>query len=200
VLSKSGSGDTNENRGSCKKFRHTRRMRQITSHVKGFRKSCGGGSFANPNPHYRFTAIFMFPENENLRTRLCNLASDNPLAMHRMYRFWSDAKSPKNLLKSMSSHENRVSWQLSRIYRARNSLVHKGDAPSYLDSLVLNIFEYYIRMLATIVRYSSRGTEKVSLDNVVSEIYFDSTALRKILRSKREADANDADLFRLANL
>jgi hypothetical protein len=64
--------------------------------------------FANLNPHSRFTAVFMFDGNKPIRKRLLKLASDNPLALHRMFQFYRDCRSPKALLKALRSQENRV--------------------------------------------------------------------------------------------
>lgn len=150
-------------------------------------------------PHFRFTAIFMFAINQPLRDRLLTLTGDNPLARHRMFQFYEDCKSPAALTKCVQNHRQRVKWQLHRIYRARNSLVHQANPPAYLDSLVLNMFEYYIRMLAAIVRSASKSQYQVAIDDIVSEIQLESVALSETLKAKKGQPEIDEELFRLIN-
>ena len=145
--------------------------------------------------HYKFTKIMMFDEYKSLRVELLQIAKKNPLAMHRMYQFYTDVKNPKNLYDTITSHEQRVRWQISRIYRVRNSLVHKADKPGYLDSVVLNMFEYYIRMLACLVRSASKSETPSNLDQVVSGIYLDSISTKKLIRDKRNINLNDKEIF-----
>jgi len=147
--------------------------------------------------HYRLTAILMFDKNKVLREKLLDIAKDNPLAMHRLYQMYEDCKCPKAIKKSNLTHEKRVRWQLSRIYRIRNSLVHKVDKPTYIDSVVLNLFEYYIRMLSCVVRSAVKEDGRANLDQIISGIGFDSTSLKKLLEIKCRSDNNDDELFQL---
>ena len=147
--------------------------------------------------HYRLTAILMFDKNKDLRDKLLDLAKDNPLTMHRLYQVYEDCKNPKALKKTIFSHEKRVRWQLSRIYRIRNSLVHKVNKPTYIDSVVLNLFEYYIRMLSCVVRAAVKENGRANLDQIISGINFDSISLKKSLDIKCSSNINDDDLFQL---
>lgn len=145
--------------------------------------------------HYRLTAIFMYEKNADLREKLLNLACRNPLALHRMYQYYQDCKSPKNLIAAIENHEERVEWQLSRIYRVRNSLVHKVEKPDYLDSVVLNMFEYYIRMLSCIVRAANKTAVPSNLDQVVTGAYLESLTTKKIIKSKIKNNTIDNEIF-----
>ena len=145
--------------------------------------------------HFKFTRLFMFEKNHSLRQQLCNLARDNPLALHRMYQFYNDVKNPMNIHSSLLSHEKRVRWQIGRIYRVRNSLVHKIDRPGYLDSVVLNMFEYYIRLLACIVRTASKYQGQSDLDQTVSGIFLDTISTKSLIKTKFEKNENDDSIF-----
>jgi len=153
--------------------------------------------FSDMYRHYRFTAIIMFDSNEILRDRLLCLATNNPLALNRINQFYNDCKNPKSLVSAINSHEKRVEWQISRIYRVRNSLVHKAETPSYIDSVVLNLFEYYIRMLSCVVRAAAKTEEESSLDQIISGIYLESISLKRHLKNKSKANIIDTELFHL---
>ena len=185
----------------CRRHIHRRAVYmfdQLNANYKGkFRNILRQESdFSDEFWHYRLTAVFMIDKNSDLREKLCRLASRNPLALHRMNQFYTDCKTPKALLKTMEKHEKLVSWQLSRIYRARNSLVHRTDKPEYIDSLVMNMFEYYIRALSTIVKNASAKKMEANLDQVVSGIFMDSLTANQSLSNK---NAMDEELFRLVN-
>jgi hypothetical protein len=88
--------------------------------------------------HTKLAFALLATENEALRNELCRLCVDNPLALHRLWKFNRDYKDPRHVLEAINGHEKRVEWQILRIYRARNHLVHSGKVPSYLESLILN--------------------------------------------------------------
>ena len=71
---------------------------------------------------------------------------------------------------AIENHEQRIAWQLHRIYRARNNIVHAGRVPTFLDSIVLNIDEYYRAALGTIVNRASREAGLTDIDQLVFEI------------------------------
>ncbi|WP_217709917.1 TM1812 family CRISPR-associated protein [Paraburkholderia youngii] len=73
-----------------------------------------------------FARMMFLPEYEELRNSLCSMLERNPLALHRVWKLNNDYKSPKDVFRSISDHENRLQWQIHRIYRARNQLVHSG--------------------------------------------------------------------------
>lgn len=121
------------------------------------------------NNHLKFAAVLLLPENELLRSKLLKLCSTNPLALQRISYIHKEFSSPKSILRCINSHEKRVFWQLHRIYRARNNLVHAGNVPSYLDSLIRNAFEYYRSTIASVVKCAERDTNKSNIDDAVIE-------------------------------
>jgi hypothetical protein len=120
--------------------------------------------------HTKLAYALLANENELLRNQLCELCADNPLALHRLWKFHRDYKDPKSVLEAISGHEKRIEWQILRIYRARNHLVHSGNVPSYLGSLILNVAEYYRSAVATIVHRSRSYNSESDIDQLVSEI------------------------------
>jgi hypothetical protein len=120
--------------------------------------------------HTRLAYLLLAAENEPLRKELCDLCRANPLALHRLWKFRRDYLSPKNIIDSIDGHEKRVYWQLHRIYRARNLLVHAGKVPSYLESLILNAAEYYRNSIFTIIHRSNLDNVRSDIDQTVSEI------------------------------
>jgi len=88
--------------------------------------------FPNLDPYTKFAAILYLEENEALRRELCNLCSDNPLSLHRLWHLHRDYSAPSSMKSAIEGHEKRIGWQIHRIYRARNNIVHAGRVPSFL--------------------------------------------------------------------
>ncbi len=124
---------------------------------------------ATSDQYLKFAAILILPANQALRDELVNLCNDNPLALHRMYRVGKDYRTGADAKVAMEGNKNRVEWQLHRIYRARNNLVHAGMVPGYLDAIILNMFEYYRTSVATIIK-AARGKERGDIDQAVYNI------------------------------
>ncbi|WGM46822.1 hypothetical protein KOAAANKH_01696 [Brevundimonas sp. NIBR10] len=96
--------------------------------------------------------------------------SQNPLACFRLHELRDKWSTPKKYSDSIEKHESKLMWQTHRIYRARNNLVHSGRVPAYLDSLTINVFEYYRNALAAIVRDSKDYMPTSDIDHVVEFI------------------------------
>lgn len=92
--------------------------------------------------HQKLGAILLGGELRAVRDDLYALVSGFPLLLNRCHQV-SELISDVSRLESASrAHEKRVSWQIERIYRARNSIVHDGSAPPHVDALAENAHEY----------------------------------------------------------
>lgn len=125
------------------------------------------------NPQTKLVRLITLPQYENERRRICHMCGDNPLALHRLFRLRKFYGHPRSARESMLSHKQRVEWQVHRIYRARNNLVHAGTSPPYLDALVQNSVEYLRTSISTIVKRSVKTGSQANLDQVISEIGFE---------------------------
>ncbi len=120
----------------------------------------------------KFSHLLFDGAHEAGRSSLMQMCRDNPLALYRLWKVNKDFGTPGELKKTLEDHEKRVQWQLHRIYRARNQLVHSGKVPSYLESLVLNAFEYFTSAVVPILGTAARETAESDIDQVVAELGF----------------------------
>lgn len=72
--------------------------------------------------------------------------ADHPLLRFRIYTTWERFHDPKTLLARLEASRQRLQWQLARIYRARNLLVHEGEEVDFIDPLLDNL-QNYLSML-----------------------------------------------------
>lgn len=125
----------------------------------------GAGDF-----YTKFAIILMAEDRRTTRQELCRLCEKNPLALHKMWRVHRWMSSPKEIKKLVESHEAKVEWQIHRIYRARNNLVHTGREVESADSILMNLDEYFRCTIGTIMRHAQLSRGKVDIDQVVGEI------------------------------
>ena len=126
------------------------------------------------------------------RMAFLNAISDNPLAVNRLKKIRSNFSTPAAFLRSLESHETRVRWQIGRVYRARNSLVHGGSPPKYVVPLVLNAFEYFKTTFFTLLARAHKFDTDLETDMLVASIVFDfeyrKTALAGFVKQPQSFD------------
>ena len=75
---------------------------------------------------------------------ICDLLkfSEHPLLRFHIFRAWETLHDPKSLHGRLLRSKKSVEWQIQRIYRARNLLVHQGEETPFLDPLLDNLQNY----------------------------------------------------------
>jgi hypothetical protein len=81
--------------------------------------------------------------------------SASPLLINRIFEAWSEFSDPNSLKKSLEKSKQRVEWQLSRIYRSRNLLVHRGEMSELMPRLLQNM-QYYLSICLSRVLHDLR--------------------------------------------
>lgn len=91
------------------------------------------------------------------RARL-ELSLDRFLLLSERYKYLRGVLSdPVSLLKLLDQHKKRVSWQIRRIYRARNLIVHDGVTPRYTNILIENVHDYLDEIFNALMILGSAG-------------------------------------------
>jgi hypothetical protein len=129
----------------------------------------------------RLVKLITLPQHEDERAELLKACSSSPLAMHRLFRLHKYYGTPFAVRKSLEKHDKRVRWQLYRIYRARNNLVHAGAPPPFLDPLAQNALEYFRTAIIGIVKRSTVREGPHNIDQLVFEAGVDWDIQLRIL-------------------
>jgi hypothetical protein len=88
------------------------------------------------------------------------------------------------LIDKLKEHEKKVEWQIRRIYRTRNLIVHSGRTIPYIDTLIENTHDYLDQAIAAVLDYSCGVLSAKSIDqafdmaNMDYEVYV--SALKNI--------------------
>lgn len=91
----------------------------------------------------RLFCLLSLPENEEILGKLLAEMKDFFLLRHRTYSLHKALKSLKKIRDAVLGHQRRVEWQIHRIYRTRNSIVHSGQLPSFTQHLISNAHDYF---------------------------------------------------------
>lgn len=91
-------------------------------------------------------------ERAILETALCNF----PLLHDRFNYFQSVLANPAKVVDALDAHKIRLEWQIRRIYRTRNIIVHSGETPSYTQLLIEHAHDYLDAVLSSLVQLASK--------------------------------------------
>jgi len=87
--------------------------------------------------------LIALKENEQALAKLFSDLKNFELLRNRTYTLHEIFSSPELCIDFLERHQKRVSWQLHRIYRARNEIVHSGANPSNSINLLSNAHDYF---------------------------------------------------------
>lgn len=100
----------------------------------------------------------------DVASKLCGITASHPLLMNRVFKVHSKLSDSGKLISSLNSSKLRSEWQLRRIYRTRNILVHSGFEMPHLTQLTSHLEYYYSltlsRILHDFTNYSNWSIEK----------------------------------------
>lgn len=134
---------------------------------------------------YRTCALIATKENEPNRNEIYATLDDFPLLRWRIFWLNKQFTSANTTKKFLNNHIQRVEWQIQRIYRVRNLIVHSGNIPSYSNILVENLHNYFDNMVnyiidSTISKETIRSIKEgiVSCDIELKDINYTLTDLK----------------------
>lgn len=78
------------------------------------------------------------------------------LLSDRFQYFKNILQSPANVLSALDAHKVRLEWQIRRIYRARNIIVHSGKTPSHTQPLIEHTHDYLDTVLSRLIELASK--------------------------------------------
>lgn len=116
-------------------------------------------------------AFLVLAECEQNRKLLYTKTELYPLLRYRIYFLNAQLKNTKGYMSLIREHEQRVEWQIHRIYRARNYIIHDGRIVHNSGELVINLHTYVdivftkIIDLLSVSPYSNDAIEDVMIEH-----------------------------------
>ena len=102
-------------------------------------------------------------EHKTDRDSFLTQCGDFPLFRERIEYYESVFSTPYDVYQFVEKHAERVKWQIMRIYRNRNLIIHNGDSMPYLALLVENLHSYVDDFLSYVIQCLSTGHDINSL-------------------------------------
>lgn len=102
-------------------------------------------------------------EHKTDRDSFLTQCGDFPLFRERIEYYESVFSTPYDVYQFVEKHAERVKWQIMRIYRNRNLIIHNGDSMPYLALLVENLHSYVDDFLSYVIQGLSTGHDINSL-------------------------------------
>ena len=68
-----------------------------------------------------------------------------------MSTLWSTFSTQKTLKKKIENHHQKIKWQIRRIYRTRNQIMHSGACSSDIRQLIQHLHSYYILTIHNLI-------------------------------------------------
>lgn len=103
----------------------------------------------------KLARLMVLPECAHQRVQLENDFRDFHLLRDRFEYLKGMLASPENITAALEAHKTRLGWQIRRIYRTRNIIVHSGRTPPYTKSLIEHTHDYLDTVLDLLVRLAS---------------------------------------------
>ena len=130
--------------------------------------------------------ILMVKEYESVFNEIILTLDSNPILKQKLLYYKNEFSKTEDILRIFDNHKRRVEWQLRRIYRARNLIVHSGKMPYQLDSLIENLHHYYDLFLMEINLSAEKTEVSNSLEYFLLEYKFKDQKYRRFLQKNKK--------------
>ena len=140
----------------------------------------------------KVAVLLCCPKCDDIRSELYSDLKDFHLLRFRAFTLHEKLNSPEKVVALLAEHEKKVLWQIRRIYRSRNLLVHSGRTLQYLPSLVENAHDYFDQVIFIFI-HMCIGTYSVkTIDQSFELAKLTRTGLNKKLKDIDVFDSNSA--------
>lgn len=104
----------------------------------------------------KLVRLAALPDFDAPRRRLEDSFKDFHLLRDRFDYFKQVLSSSASVIAALDAHSQRLEWQIRRIYRTRNIIVHSGTTPRYTKPLIEHTHDYLDTVLNLLVRLASK--------------------------------------------
>ena len=134
-------------------------------------------------------AFISLEKYDELRKGIYAKLDDYPLMRYRMFCLNENFKSTKNINRLLKTHEDKVRWQIYRIYRARNCIIHDGEDINKIEELVENLHYYIDIMCEGIIKIIGRDNNDFTIQDAIYEMHLRECIFKECLT--KEFDINN---------
>ena len=133
------------------------------------------------NPIEKCLLLLTTEANVEKRKKLLFALGNHVLLKNRIQSLADSFSTADAALNTINSHRKKVAWQLQRIFRARNLIVHTGETVSGVNILVENLHSHLDRVIDVLVEEINRKRGSTTIDEIHLDVALKSRAHLKIL-------------------
>lgn len=137
----------------------------------------------------KFLSIFYL--SGGLQREFTKIFSNSHVLRMRAMTLCELANSPNKLRRAMDAHDKRVLWQVHRVYRERNDIMHSAASSKYARSLIENTFSYFKGMILTLIRASDKFGIR-DLDSLIELCVSLNKRHIEVMKKFEESQGNEA--------
>ena len=130
----------------------------------------------------KFVALLILDEYEPQKQSLLHQLDNYPVLQYRINTYYNKLSSRSEIKKLLVNHRKKIEWQIMRIYRNRNLIVHDGTHFPYIDIIVQNLHFYVDTLIDTINAYANNGYS--SINTIYTTIQKEELAHLLVLEKK----------------
>lgn len=138
-------------------------FRQLADDIKNYDEDLFKDIIGNETSEIdivRLTCEFTLLEtNRSKREAVLAACSDFPLLRERIDYYCNVLGTPAKVHSFVEKHAERVRWQIQRIYRNRNLIIHNGSKMPYLSLLIENLHSYVDDFISYIIHSMAKGKD-----------------------------------------
>ena len=111
------------------------------------------------------------------------LLTDNPLLRTRLFDLRNKLKDGRSIKQVLDKHQEKITWQLARLYRIRNIATHLGQETSGLNIVINHLHNYFDYAVNYMLCKSENEDYIVSTTALVLEAKNDNTIHNEMLKN-----------------
>lgn len=139
-----------------------------------------------------FVDVLFDPNQKQAVFDICKAIENNLLLRSRVYYIVDVCcKNSQSILDWLEKHQKKVEWQIKRIYRTRNIIVHTGNQVPYVSYLVDNLHNYIDFILNFIICKSWHGDNILDIKSLIAEVKTDNEIHYKLLHDDLTAKTSE---------
>ena len=105
----------------------------------------------------------LLPEHEADRNNELSKIVGYPLLIERINYYHDSFATPKEVYAFIEKRAERIKWQIMRIYRNRNLIIHNGESMPYLGLLIENLHFYVDVFIEHIIHSMKKGEDYTTM-------------------------------------
>lgn len=149
------------------------------------------------NATEKFSAFLILEKYKQTRLDTYAKLDEFPILKYRIFLFNKFFKTANGVLKYIETHEQKSEWQIKRMYRSRNLIVHAGQVPIYTPILVENSHTYLDLLLSNIIELSLDNRHIISIEQAIQEITLRCEYHNNILNRFSEQNLNEDNYLQI---